>query len=551
MGAGPDGVSTSILKHCADQLAPVYTDIYNESLSQCHVPKSFKESTIIPVPKKNKVTCLNDYRPVALTSVAMKVFERVVLQHLKEATEGKLDPMQFAYRANRSVDDAVALGLHHVLKHLESFRTYARILFIDFSSAFNTIPPNRLFQKLLDMGVHTSLCRWVLDFLSDRTQRVKVGELVSSPLTLNVGAPQGCVLSPSLFSLYTNDCTSKDPSVKMIKFSDDTTLKGLISKTKVAKKARSIANKNCSGQDVDEGEDAVSESAQVQDDDDCDEECGSITEEEDDASEEGAESEPELNDDADVNLDVSLDASVNASEEGAASIPELNEDTGVSLDACASGWDESAYRKEVDSLTDWCNENRLELNTDKTEEMIIDFRRNPSELAPLLIHGHAIKRVSAFKFLGTTITDSLKWEEHCTRTLGKAKKRLHFLRLLRKFKVKRAVMLQFYKAVIESVLTFSVTVWYGTATKHDRDLLQGVINSASKIIGCQLPSLDSLYHVRVTNRANKIARDPGHPANCLFDPLPSTRRFRFIKARTVRFRDSFFPRAVKSIEPEL
>ena len=160
----------------------------------------------------------------------MKVFERLVLDRLKEATKGKLDSMQFAYRANRSVDDAVALGLHHVLQHLESSGTYARILFIDFSSAFNTIPPHRLFQKLIDMGVDTSLCRWVLDFLSNRTQRVRIGERVSMPLTLNVGAPQGCVLSPSLFSLYTNDCVSNEPSVKMVKFSDDTTLIGLISK---------------------------------------------------------------------------------------------------------------------------------------------------------------------------------------------------------------------------------------------------------------------------------------------------------------------------------
>ena len=104
----------------------------------------------------------------------MKIFERLVLLRLKAATGSMLDPMQFAYRANRSVDDAVALGVHHVLQHLETHGRYARILFID-SSAFNTIPPNRLFQKLLDLGVDISLCKWILDFLSDRTQRVRVG----------------------------------------------------------------------------------------------------------------------------------------------------------------------------------------------------------------------------------------------------------------------------------------------------------------------------------------------------------------------------------------
>ncbi|XP_010787373.1 homeobox protein OTX1 B-like [Notothenia coriiceps] len=103
--AGPDNVSPSTLKLCGDQLSPVFTDIFNTSLETCHVPACFKTSTIIPVPKKTRITGLNDYRPVALTSVVMKSFERLVLSHLKSITDPLLDPLQFAYRANRSVDD--------------------------------------------------------------------------------------------------------------------------------------------------------------------------------------------------------------------------------------------------------------------------------------------------------------------------------------------------------------------------------------------------------------------------------------------------------------
>ncbi|XP_039647986.1 uncharacterized protein LOC120553530 [Perca fluviatilis] len=85
--AGPDAVSPSSLKHCADQLSPVFTDIFNTSLETCHVPACFKSSTIIPVPKKPRTTGLNDFRPVALTSVVMKFFERLVLSHLKDITD--------------------------------------------------------------------------------------------------------------------------------------------------------------------------------------------------------------------------------------------------------------------------------------------------------------------------------------------------------------------------------------------------------------------------------------------------------------------------------
>ncbi len=119
-----DGVSPACLKTCADQMAPIFTQIFNRSLELCEVPSCFKRSTIIPVPKKPKISGLNDYRPVALTSVAMKSFERLVLAYLKDITGPLLDPLQFAYRANRSVDDAVNMGLHFILQHLDRPGTY-------------------------------------------------------------------------------------------------------------------------------------------------------------------------------------------------------------------------------------------------------------------------------------------------------------------------------------------------------------------------------------------------------------------------------------------
>ncbi len=146
----------------------------------------------------------------------MKSFERLVLAYLKASTGPLLDPLQFAYRSNRSVDDAVNMGLHFILQHLDRPGTYARILFVDFSSAFNTIIPDTLQNKLTQLSVPTSVCQWITSFLTDRQQLVRLGKFSSSTRTTSTGAPQGCVLSPLLFSLYTNDCTSKDPSVKLL-----------------------------------------------------------------------------------------------------------------------------------------------------------------------------------------------------------------------------------------------------------------------------------------------------------------------------------------------
>ena len=166
--SGPDNILSYIFKNCAHQPAPVFADIYNSSLQLCIVPTYFKTSVIIPIHKKAKVSTTNDNRPLALTSVAMNVFEHIMLRYLKSSTAGLLDPHQFAYQTNGSADDAVALGLHYVMKHLEQPSTYARILFLDFSSAFNTIIPVKLFDKLVPLNVCPSICHWTLNFCSSQ-----------------------------------------------------------------------------------------------------------------------------------------------------------------------------------------------------------------------------------------------------------------------------------------------------------------------------------------------------------------------------------------------
>ncbi|XP_053722811.1 uncharacterized protein LOC128759684 [Synchiropus splendidus] len=245
--------------------------------------------------------------------------------HLKSITASHLDSLQFAYRANRPVDHAVNQALHFVLEHLDCPGTYARILFVDFSSVFNRILPALLEDKPRQLDVPDSLSRWMTDFLTSRSQRLQLGTTVSDTRTLNIGSPQGCVLSPWLFSLYTNCCTSSHKSVKLIKFADDTTIIGLI-----------------------------------------------------------------------------------------------------------SDGDESAYRREVERLVSWCSHNNLELNAQKTVEMVMDFRRVTVSLSPLMLAGLAIPIVDSFCFLGTTITEDLKWEPTIRSLIRKAQQRMFFLRQAKK-----------------------------------------------------------------------------------------------------------------------
>ncbi len=176
-------------------------------------PPPLKKAVIIPVPKNNIPSCLNDYRAVALTSIVMKVFERLIKIHICSSIPVTLDPLQFAYRPNRSTGDDISHVLNSSLRHIDSKNgNYVRLLFIDYSSAFNTIIPIKLAFKLTDIGLNSSLCDRIQDFLIGRPQVVKVGQFTSNSIPLNVGAPQGCVQSPLLYSLYTHGCVSSHNS---------------------------------------------------------------------------------------------------------------------------------------------------------------------------------------------------------------------------------------------------------------------------------------------------------------------------------------------------
>ncbi|XP_036403543.1 protein NLRC3-like [Megalops cyprinoides] len=158
---GPDNIPGRALKACATELADVLASVFNLSLSQATVPKCFKTTTIIPVPKRSLVTCLNDYRPVALTPIITKCFETVVLAHIQSSIPGTVDPLQYAYCSNRSTSDTISAAIHIALSHLENKDAYVRMLFIDYSSAFNTVIPYKLTSQLLHLAYRDKVANLV------------------------------------------------------------------------------------------------------------------------------------------------------------------------------------------------------------------------------------------------------------------------------------------------------------------------------------------------------------------------------------------------------
>ncbi len=155
-----------------------------------------------------------------------------------------------------------------------------------------------------------------------------------------------------------------------------------------------------------------------------------------------------------------------------------------------------------------------------------------------------VAAIETFRFLGTTISQDLKWDNHIEAIVKKAQQRLYFLRQLRKFNLPQELLKQFYTAIIESVLCISITVWFNSAIKSDLRRLRRVVRTAERIIGTTFPTLQELYLSRVSKRAGKITQDHSHTAHSLFELLPSGRRYRSLSTRTARHRNSFFRQAI-------
>ena len=436
--AGSDSIKPKFLRYCSNEITPIFTYIFNLSLQTCIVPSCFKFSTIIPVPKKSSPETLNDYRPVALTSVIMKCFEKLVLRFVDSLLPCDFDPFQFAYKARRSTDDAIAINIHELLNHAEKRNAYSRVLFIDFSSAFNTIIPCKLYDKLVNqLHFPVKLCNWILNFLLNRPQTVKIGDLSSSVIVLNTGSPQGCLCSPKMYSLFTHDCVATFSENHVFKFADDTTVTGLIT--------------------------------------------------------------------------------------------DNNEDK---------------YRQEINSIVHWCDENNLILNVSKTKELIIDFKKNKSPIEPLIINEKEVEIIDVFKFLGVYVTNDLSWHMNCSNIYKKCRQRIYFLRQLASFNVNKNILLNFYRGIIESILTSSIIIWYGRITYEDLEKLNSIVRTCELIIGTEFLHLNYIYHQRLQRKTKLIMKEHFHPANKYFQFLRSGKRLRHFKGAK-RFINSTYPQAVR------
>ena len=199
--------------------------IINDSISQGIFPDILKRACVTPVFKSGCRADMKNYRPISVLPLLSKVFERCIHCRLLDYLSNKniLNRSQFGFQRNRSTTDALVDFFEDMYKQLNE-KNHTLCMVLDFSKAFDTVSHEILLQKLSRYGIRGVAHAWFRSYLAGRTQRVRVGKVLSEVMSVTSGVPQGSILGPVLFLLFINDLPNVSDQAKFTLFADDATL---------------------------------------------------------------------------------------------------------------------------------------------------------------------------------------------------------------------------------------------------------------------------------------------------------------------------------------
>ena len=203
---GLDNIDSFVIKLAKNELVPAITHIVNLSISQETFPKAWKNAKIIPLHKKNERTEPKNYRPVALLSILSKIMEKAVFQQVIKYMETNhlLHPSHHGFRKSHSTTTALLEMYDTWLEAFEDNKISA-VVMLDLSAAFDVVDSSILLDKLELYGFRGNALSWLHSYLDGRQQQVYVDGVLSDPLEVEVGVPQGSILGPLLYIIFTND----------------------------------------------------------------------------------------------------------------------------------------------------------------------------------------------------------------------------------------------------------------------------------------------------------------------------------------------------------
>ena len=216
---GMDRVNFEVILHLPESSLSRLLLILNAIFEGHLFPDSWKNFLIFLLPK----TTRRKFRPIALASCFLKILEKLILYRLNHWIENNniLSPFQYGFRKNRSCADNLGILSSDLHLSLATNRITAA-LFLDVSAAYDNVIPSILVQDLLHLGLPPKICKFIHNLTSERYISFRINGHNKGPFCLRKGLPQGCILSPVLYTIYTRNAHSVlSPGCKILEFADD------------------------------------------------------------------------------------------------------------------------------------------------------------------------------------------------------------------------------------------------------------------------------------------------------------------------------------------
>ena len=221
--AGPDGFPALLLKQCKTELATPLRILWTKSVEKGTVPNELKTCTITPIHKGGSRSIPANYRPIALTSHIIKIFEKVlrsnIVQHMNE--NNLFNQNQHGFRTGRSCLSQLLEQYDTILNILDEGAN-ADVVYLDFSKAFDKVDHEIVLKKIEQLGITGKILDWLKSFLTGRHQTVMVNGVKSDPQKVVSGVPQGSVLGPLIFLILIGDIDKDIIHSHLKSFADDT-----------------------------------------------------------------------------------------------------------------------------------------------------------------------------------------------------------------------------------------------------------------------------------------------------------------------------------------
>lgn len=216
---GRDKIDFTLISKLPDPILQLILTTFNDIFSKGLFPESWKEFLVLFIPKASP----GKFRPISLASCLLKLMERMIHARMIQWLESEmfLSPTQFGFRKTRSCADNLAILTTEIYTGFAK-NQFTAAIFLDVASAFDNVDPNILSHDLSAIGLPWRYCKFIYNLTSSREIFFKISGETHGPYTSHKGVPQGCILSPLLYILYTNHLDRKlHPQSHCLQFADD------------------------------------------------------------------------------------------------------------------------------------------------------------------------------------------------------------------------------------------------------------------------------------------------------------------------------------------